>query len=151
MYSEQFLLYCLSNFDIMKLEVDKRKIDAIYVDKANLHSATTDAIIKLKCITDNNIASIISQIIGTGYYLNKVEVELIYYLYINNCTAYYKELLNQVSSKLGISTITVTRAFNRIRNFNIVYITSDRKVSISSKFIINKDSIDNAKFIIIEM
>ena len=106
----------------MKVVIDKRKSNAIYVDKSNNHIANADDIIKLT-FTDNSatINKYIAIIAGV-YKLNNTEVAVLKYIIDNKYNSLSGQVCIAVAKIINKSTATIARAIDSLRIKRLIYI-----------------------------
>lgn len=134
----------------MKITIDKRKKEMIFVDSENLQRANNSEIIKL--INENNYSPLNALCnIYTGYYnLNNNESIILDYLFHVD-KVHSSQLLDIISESINKSKITVHRAIVNLKNKRLVCVSNDGFVKLSDKLLVDNTKIDKAKFIIIEL
>ena len=135
----------------MDITIDKRKTDIIYVDKANNHVAYNKEVIKLINNCNSSIIDVYVNILAGFNNLNDTESKVIKYIICNVKENYYNYVLNSVSKNINKSTTTISRAIKSLINKKLIYINSANKIILSNAIAIDKDTIDNSKFLIIEL
>ena len=135
----------------MDISIDKRKTDIIYVDKANNHVAYNKEVIKLINNCNSSVIDVYVNILAGFNNLNDTESKVIKYIICNVKENYYNYVLNAVSKNINKSTTTISRAIKSLINKKLIYINSANKIILSNAIAIDKDSIDNSKFLIIEL
>lgn len=135
----------------MDITIDKRKTDIIYVDKANNHVAYNKEVIKLINNCNSSVIDVYINILAGFNNLNDTESKVIKYIICNVEKNYYNYVLNTVSKNINKSTTTISRAIKSLINKKLIYINSANKIILSNAIAIDKDTIDNSKFLIIEI
>ena len=135
----------------MDITIDKRKTDIIYVDKANNHVAYNKEVIKLINNRNSSVIDIYINILAGCNKLNDIESKVIKYIICNIEKNYYNYVLNEVAKSINKSTSTISRAIKNLINKKLIYINSANKIILSNAIAIDKDAIDNSKFLIIEL
>lgn len=135
----------------MDITIDKRKTDIIYVDKANNHVAYNKEIIKLINNCNSSVIDVYINILAGFNNLNDTESKIIKHIICNVKENYYNYVLNTVSKNINKSTTTISRAIKGLINKKLIYINSANKIILSNAIAIDKDTIDNSKFLIIEL
>ena len=135
----------------MDITIDKRKTDIIYVDKANNHVAYNKEVIKLINNCNSSIIDVYINILAGFNNLNDTESKVIKYIIYNVEKNYYNYVLNTISKNINKSTTTISRAIKSLINKKLIYINSANKIILSNAIAIDKDAIDNSKFLIIEL
>lgn len=135
----------------MDITIDKRKTDIIYVDKANNHVAYNKEVIKLINNCNSSVIDIYINILAGCNKLNDIESKVIKYIICNIEKNYYNYVLNEVAKSINKSTTTISRAIKSLINKKLIYINSANKIILSNAIAIDKDAIDNSKFLIIEL
>ena len=135
----------------MDITIDKRKTDIIYVDKANNHVAYNKEIIKLINNRNSSVIDVYVNILAGFNNLNDTESKVIKYIICNIKENYYNYVLNTVAKNINKSTTTISRAIKSLINKKLIYINSANKIILSNAIAIDKDAIDNSKFLIIEL
>lgn len=135
----------------MDITIDKRKTDIIYVDKANNHVAYNKEVIKLINNCNSSVIDVYVNILAGFNNLNDTESKVIKYIICNVKENYYNYVLNAVSKNINKSTTTISRAIKSLINKKLIYINSANKIILSNAIAIDKDAIDNSKFLIIEL
>lgn len=135
----------------MDITIDKRKTDIIYVDKANNHVAYNKEVIKLINNCNSSVIDVYVNILAGFNNLNDTESKVIKYIICNVKENYYNYVLNAVSKNINKSTTTISRAIKSLINKKLIYINSANKIILSNAIAIDKDVIDNSKFLIIEL
>ena len=135
----------------MDITIDKRKTDIIYVDKANNHVAYNKEVIKLINNCNSSVIDVYVNILAGFNNLNDTESKVIKYIICNVKENYYNYVLNTISKNINKSTTTISRAIKSLINKKLIYINSANKIILSNAIAIDKDSIDNSKFLIIEL
>ena len=133
----------------MDITIDKRKTDIIYVDKANNHVAYNKEVIKLINNCNSSVIDVYVNILAGFNNLNDTESKIIKYIICNIEKNYYNYVLNAVAKNINKSTIS--RAIKSLINKKLIYINSANKIILSNAITIDKDAIDNSKFLIIEL
>ena len=135
----------------MKVVIDKRKSNAIYVDKSNNHIANADDIIKLT-FTDNSatIDKYIAIIAGI-YKLNNTEVAVLKYIIDNKYSSLSGQVCIAVAKIINKSTATIARAIDSLRIKRLIYSDETNAIKISTSININNEALSKAKFIVIEL
>lgn len=134
----------------MKITIDKRKKEMIFVDSENLQRANNSEIIKL--VNGNNYSPLNALCnIYTGYYnLNNNEsIILDYLLHVDK--VHSSQLLDVVSESINKSKITVHRAVVNLKNKRLVCVSDDGFIKLSDRLVVDSEHIKKAKFIIIEL
>ena len=135
----------------MDITIDKRKTDIIYVDKANNHVAYNKEVIKLINNCNSSVIDVYINILSGFNSLNDTETKVIKYIICNIEKNYNNCVLNAVAKNINKSTTTISRAIKSLINKKLIYINSANKIVLSNAIAIDKDVIDNAKFLIIEL
>ena len=135
----------------MNITIDKRKTDIIYVDKANNHVAYNKEVIKLINNCNSSVIDVYINILAGFNNLNDTESKVIKYIICNIEKNYYNYVLNEVAKSINKSTTTISRAIKSLINKKLIYINSANKIILSNAIAIDKDAIDNSKFLIIEV
>ena len=135
----------------MDITIDKRKTDIIYVDKANNHVAYNKEVIKLINNHNSSVIDVYVNILAGFNNLNDTESKVIKYIIYNVEKNYYNYVLNTISKNINKSTTTISRAIKSLINKKLIYINSANKIILSNAIAIDKDAIDNSKFLIIEL
>lgn len=135
----------------MDITIDKRKTDIIYVDKANNHVAYNKEVIKLINNCNSSVIDIYINILAGCNKLNDIESKVIKYIICNIEKNYYNYVLNEVAKSINKSTTTISRAIKSLINKKLIYINSANKIILSNAIAIDKNAIDNSKFLIIEL
>ena len=135
----------------MDITIDKRKTDIIYVDKANNHVAYNKEVIKLINNCNSSVIDVYINILAGFNNLNDTESKVIKYIICNTEKNYYNYVLNAVAKNINKSTTTISRAIKSLINKKLIYINSANKIILSNAIAIDKDAIDNSKFLIIEL
>ena len=116
MQSNQKLLYLLSNFDSMKIVIDNRKTDILYVDKENNHVIKDEEIIKLVNTGTNANIDIYVGIIAGINRLTETESIVLKYIMNNNGSVKRFKVINDVAVVINKSISTVIRAIECLNN-----------------------------------
>lgn len=135
----------------MKIAIDNRNTDIRYVDKANLHNANNDEVIKFINCGDRNNSSVIINVIAGYYSLNKTESVILKYIMFNYDIVYYKKVVNVISIITGKSTSTIDRAISNLKTKGLIYITINNEIKVSSSIKVDINKVNNAKFLVIEL
>lgn len=135
----------------MDITIDKRKTDIIYVDKANNHVAYNKEVIKLINNCNSSVIDVYINILAGCNKLNDIESKVIKYIICNIEKNYYNYVLNAVSKNINKSTTTISRAIKSLINKKLIYINSANIIILSNAISIDKNAIDNNKFLIIEL
>lgn len=135
----------------MDITIDKRKTDIIYVDKANNHVAYNKEVIKLINNCNSSVIDVYINILAGFNNLNDTESKVIKYIICNIEKNYYNYVLNTVAKNINKSTTTISRAIKSLINKKLIYINSANKIILSNAIAIDKDDINNSKFLIIEL
>lgn len=141
----------LSNFDSMKIVIDNRKTDILYVDKENNHVIKDKETIKL--VNAGNISNIdiyIGIIAGINK-LNETESAVLRYIINNDSSVKRFKVINNVATNINKSISTVIRAIECLNAKGLVYITNAGEIKVSNSININTDTIANAKLLAIEL
>lgn len=135
----------------MKVIIDKRKSNAIYVDKSNNHVANVDDIIKLT-FTDNyaTIDKYIAIIAGV-YKLNETEVAVLKYIITDKYNSLSGQVCIAVAKIINKSTATIARAIDSLRTKKLIYGNGANTLKVSTSIDVNNDALSNAKFVVIEL
>ena len=151
MQSNQKLLYLLSNFDSMKIVIDNRKTDILYVDKENNHVIKDKETIKLINAKDNSNIDVYIGIIAGINRLNKTESFVLKHIMINNGSVKKLNVINDITKDINKSVSTVNRAIECLNIKGLVYITNTGEIKVSNSIKVNVDDIVNAKLLAIEL
>lgn len=139
----------------MKIAIDNRNKDIIYVDKVNLHNATNNDIIKLvnTNVNDKDIDNVNSYInIIAGYYnLDKYERSILLYIILENNNVTYRDITRLISKHHKVNAITIVRAIDRLKAKYLINIKDYNIVNVSNTIYKSVEEINKAKFIIIEL
>ena len=135
----------------MEVIIDKRKSNAIYVDKSNNHVANTNDIIKLT-FTDNSttIDKYIAIIAGV-YKLNDTEIAVLKYIIANKYNSLSGQVCIAVSKIINKSNATIARAIDSLRTKKLIYGDGANALKISTSIDVNNEDLSNAKFVVIEL
>ncbi|UVY46390.1 MAG: plasmid replication protein [Bacteriophage sp.] len=135
----------------MKVIIDKRKSNAIYVDKSNNHIANVDNIIKLT-FTDNSatIDKYIAIIAGV-YKLNETEVAVLKYIITDKYNSLSGQVCITVAKIINKSTATIARAIDSLRTKKLIYGNGANALKVSTSIDVNNEALSNAKFVVIEL
>lgn len=135
----------------MKVIIDKRKSNAIYVDKYNNHIANVDNIIKLT-FTDNSatIDKYIAIIAGV-YKLNETEVAVLKYIITDKYNSLSGQVCITVAKIINKSTATIARAIDSLRTKKLIYGNGANALKVSTSIDVNNEALSNAKFVVIEL
>ena len=151
MQSNQKLLYLLSNFDSMKIVIDNRKTDILYVDKENNHVIKDKETIKLVNAGNNSNIDIYIDIITGINKLNETESFVLKYVITNNGSVKRLTAINDIIKDIDKSVSTINRAIECLRIKGLVYITNAGEIKVSNSIKINIDNIVNARLLVIEL
>lgn len=135
----------------MKVAIDNRKSDAMYVDKANNHIANADEIIRLMCCSYKSTVDKYIDIITGGLHLNEAEAAVLKHLINNNGTELSGEVCIAVAKEINKSTATVARAIATLRNERLIYGDGAKAVKLSASISTTIEALSKAKFFIIEV
>ena len=151
MHCNQKLLSLLSNFDSMKIVIDNRKTDILYVDKENNHVIKDEEIIKLVNTGTNVNLDIYVGIIAGINRLNETESIVLRYVINNNGSVKRLNAINDITKDINKSVSTINRAIECLNIKGLVYITNAGYIKVSNSININADTIANAKILAIEL
>ena len=151
MQSNQKLLYLLSNFDSMKIVIDNRKTDILYVDKENNHVIKDEEIIKLVNTGANVNLDIYIGIIAGINRLTETESIVLKYIMSNNGSVKRLKIINDVAIIINKSISTVTRAIECLNIKGLVYNTNAGDIKVSNSINADVSNIANAKILAIEL
>lgn len=151
MQSNQKLLYLLSNFDSMKIVIDNRKTDILYVDKENNHVIKDKETIKLVNTGNNSNIDIYINIIAGINKLNETESAVLRYIINNDSSVKRFKVINDVATNINKSISTVIRAIECLNVKGLIYVTNAGEIKVSNSININTDTIANAKLLAIEL
>ena len=150
MHSNQKLLSLLSNFDTMKIVIDNRKTDILYVDKENNHVIKDKEVIKLINAGDNVNMDIYIGIIAGINRLNETESVVLRYV-IDNASVKKLNAINDITKDINKSVSTVNRAIECLNNKGLIYVTNAGDIKVSNSISVNADAIANARLLAIEL
>lgn len=151
MHSNQKLLSLLSNFDSMKIVIDNRKTDILYVDKENNHVIKDKEVIKLINAGDNVNMDIYIGIIAGINRLNETESFVLRYVITNNGSVKRLNAINDITKDINKSVSTVNRAIECLNVKGLIYVTNAGEIKVSNSININTDTIANARLLAIEL
>ena len=151
MHSNQKLLSLLSNFDSMKIVIDNRKTDILYVDKENNHVIKDKEVIKLINAGDNVNMDIYIGIIAGINRLNETESVVLRYVIDNNGSVKRLNAINDIPKDINKSVSTVNRAIEWLNVKGLVYVTNAGEIKVSSSINVDADAITNARLLAIEL
>ena len=151
MHSNQKLLSLLSNFDSMKIVIDNRKTDILYVDKENNHVIKDKEVIKLINAGDNVNMDVYIGIIAGINRLNETESAVLRYIMSNDNSVKRFKVINDVAKDINKSISTVIRAIDCLNVKGLIYVTNTGEVKVSNSININADTIANARILAIEL
>ena len=151
MHSNQKLLSLLSNFDSMKIVIDNRKTDILYVDKENNHVIKDKEVIKLINAGDNVNMDIYIGIIAGINRLNETESVVLRYVIDNNGSVKRLNAVNDITKDINKSVSTVIRAIECLNVKGLVYITNAGDIKVSNSINVNADAIADARLLAIEL
>ena len=151
MHSNQKLLSLLSNFDSMKIVIDNRKTDILYVDKENNHVIKDKEVIKLINAGDNVNMDIYIGIIAGINRLNETESVVLRYVIDNNGSVKRLNAINDITKDINKSVSTVNRAIECLNVKGLVYVTNAGEIKVSSSINVDADVIANARLLAIEL
>lgn len=135
----------------MNLVIDKRKSNAIYVDKSNNHIANADDIIKLTFIDNSTAINKYIAIIAGVYKLNDTEVAILKYIINNKYNNLSGQVCITVAKIINKSTATIARAIASLRDKRLIYSDENNAIKISTSININIEALYKAKFLVIEL
>lgn len=135
----------------MKITIDNRNTDIIYVDKINNHAVKGDEVLKLINEEECSNIDVYLKIIASGYKLNDIEFAVLDFLFKTIEPISVSDVYNDLCKKLGRSVTTIVRGITSLRDKKLVYITANNIVNISKAIKVKKDNIVKAKFIVIEI
>lgn len=135
----------------MKIVIDKRKSNAMYVDKSNNHIANSNDIIRLT-FTDNNatIDKYIDIIAGV-YKLNDTEIAVLKYIANDKYSSTNGQVCVAVAKVINKSTATIARAIDSLRAKRLIYNNEANALKVSTSIAITNEALSKAKFIVIEL
>lgn len=151
MQSNQKLLYLLSNFDSMKIVIDNRKTDILYVDKENNHVIKDEEIIKLVNTGTNVNMDIYIGIIAGINRLTETESIVLKYIMNNDSSVKKLKAINDVAKDINKSVSTITRAIECLNIKGLIYNTNAGDIKVSNSIKANVNDIANAKILAIEL
>lgn len=151
MHSNQKLLSLLSNFDSMKIVIDNRKTDILYVDKENNHVIKDKEVIKLINAGDNVNMDIYIGIIAGINRLNETESFVLRYVITNNGSVKRLNAINDITKDINKSVSTVNRAIECLNIKGLIYVTNTGEVKVSNSINVNANTITNARLLAIEL
>lgn len=151
MHSNQKLLSLLSNFDSMKIVIDNRKTDILYVDKENNHVIKDKEVIKLINAGDNVNMDIYIGIIAGINRLNETESVVLRYVIDNNSSVKRLNAINDITKDINKSVSTVNRAIECLNNKGLIYVTNAGEIKVSSSINVDVDTIADARLLAIEL
>ena len=135
----------------MKIVIDNRKTDILYVDKENNHVIKDKEVIKLINTEDNvNIDVYIGIITGVNK-LNETESFVLKHVMINDGSVKKLNAINDITKDINKSVSTVNRAIECLNSKGLIYITNDGEIKVSNSIRVNINDIDNAKLLAIEL
>lgn len=135
----------------MNLVIDKRKTDIIYVDKDNNHVANNNDVIKLIATNNTSTVDTYVKILAGTYGLNNTEIAVLKYLITGNSNELAGIVCVTVAKIIRKSSATVARAIASLRNKRLIYGDGANAVKVSSSIATSTFTIDNAKFLVIEL
>lgn len=135
----------------MKIVIDNRKTDILYVDKENNHLIKDKETIKLVNAGNNSNIDIYIDIITGINKLNETESFVLKYVITNNGSVKRLTAINDVAKDINKSISTVIRAIECLNIKGLVYITNAGEIKVSNSIKINIDNIVNARLLVIEL
>ena len=135
----------------MKIVIDNRKTDILYVDKENNHVIKDKETIKLVNTGGNSNIDIYINIIAGINKLNETESTVLKYIMSNNYSVKRFKVINDVAKDINKSISTVIRAIECLNVKGLVYITNVGEIKVSNSIKINIDNIVNARLLVIEL
>lgn len=141
----------LSNFDSMKIVIDNRKTDILYVDKENNHVIKDKETIKLINAGDISNIDIYINIIAGINKLNETESFVLKYIMTNDGSVKRLTAINNIIKDINKSVSTVNRAIECLRIKGLIYVTNAGEIKVSNSININDEIIANAKLLAIEL
>lgn len=141
----------LSNFDSMKIVIDNRKTDILYVDKENNHVIKDNEVIKLINVGDNVNMDVYIGIITGINKLNETESIVLRYVMNNNSSSKRFKVINDVAKNINKSISTVIRAIDCLNAKGLIYNTNAGEIKVSNSIKADVSDIANAKLLAIEL
>lgn len=135
----------------MKLVIDKRESNAMYVDKSNNHVANANDIVRLAFTDDAPAIDKYLAIIAGVYKLNEAEVNVLKYVITDKDNSLVGQVCIAVAKIINKSTATVARAIESLRDKHLVYGNGAIPLKASTSVNANIDAITKAKFLVIEL
>ena len=141
----------LSNFDSMKIVIDNRKTDILYVDKENNHVIKDEEIIKLVNTGANANMDIYIGIIAGINRLTETESIVLKYIMNNDSSVKRFKVINDVAKDINKSISTVIRAIECLNIKGLIYNTNAGDIKVSNSIKADVNVIANAKILAIEL
>ena len=135
----------------MKIVIDNRKTDILYVDKENNHVIKDKETIKLVNARDNSNIDVYIGIIAGVNKLNETESFVLKHVMINDGSVKKLNAINDITKDINKSVSTVNRAIECLNSKGLIYITNDGEIKVSNSIRVNINDIDNAKLLAIEL
>lgn len=151
MYITKKWLYCLPNLVSMELNIDKRNVDILYVDKENLHNFTSNDIVKFITNNDINGIDLFVALLSGVYNLKPAETNLLKVIVNYNRRVTSPVVRQKAKDEYEISATTYFRSLYALRDKGLIYIDIDNNVSCTSVIQINKYRLEKAKLFAIEL
>lgn len=135
----------------MKIVIDNRKTDILYVDKENNHVIKDKETIKLVNVRDNSNIDVYIGIIAGVNKLNETESTVLKYIMSNDDSVKRFKVINDVAKDINKSISTVIRAIECLNVKGLIYVTNVGEIKVSNSIKVNIDDIVNAKLLAIEL
>jgi hypothetical protein len=135
----------------MKIVIDNRKTDILYVDKENNHVVKDEEIIKLVNTGANANMDIYIGIIAGINRLTETESIVLRYIIDNNSSVKRFKVINNVAKDINKSISTVIRAIDCLNNKGLIYVTNVGDIKVSNSINADVNDIANAKILAIEL
>lgn len=135
----------------MKIVIDNRKTDILYVDKENNHVIKDKETIKLINARNNSNVDVYIGIIAGINKLNETESIVLKYIMNNDNSVKRFKVINDVATNINKSISTVIRAIECLRTKGLIYNTNAGEIKISNSINVNANDIVNARLLVIEL
>lgn len=138
----------------MKISIDTRQTDCLYVDKANLHTADNTEIIKF--ITKDNVTDKVNlyiNFIAAINELNLTETVLLRYIFNkkNDKGITNPIIIKDVRQYYDVSYATIVRGLNVLNSKHLITYNDKGEIKINSSINIPFYNVRHAKFYVIEL
>lgn len=134
----------------MTINIDNSNTDIQYVDKANLNYAFSDNIIKINTSKFDTSNVVLVNVIAGYYNLDDTDKIILNYLYNKNGVN-EKDIINDVKDVVCLSTSSIIRHLNYIKDKSLIYYDSSNNIYLSNSIDVKDKDLNEVKYIVIEI